>query len=512
MPKASPPVRAALAVLALVTAAGVGATAFLLGDRWEAAEDATRRELVVAASAVATTLDVGGSEAGVAMRLRRAASAAGVGLAVLDARGRLAAASDPAFRVLNPAIVSGTSAPETVLWQGEEHYVAFAEAGDHRVLALRPASDVMDVYARLAQRTFLLAVLVGLVSLLGMGGLVWVAGRQTTARLRMHAERLAALDPIQDVAPLLSRAAADLGTYADAFHAFPAALRAAHGRAVEARSHVAALLQINPHYVLLCTLDGHVVDANPAFYAMSGLPAEAVRGNRVEVLNEVMPVEPLFELARRSLRENASIGGVEYALLNRDDVRRPVQVSLRAVAVEGKKAVMIQATDVANQRNLERQIATFSDALDLMVDQRVAQLTAGNASLGLLLDAAGVVVVSFDEGEGTRRWSRAAEELTGRGAPHVPHFSAFMSALGLSADAREAFSGWFWGPSEGAHAVEVSAADGPPRRLLWRKALTAEDGRAERRLLVGVELGRAPAPTGDGMKGAPSALWAGASV
>jgi PAS domain-containing protein len=167
---------------------------------------------------------------------------------------------------------------------------------------------------------------------------------------------------------------------------------------------------------------------------------------------------------------------------------------------------MIQATDMANQRTLERQIATFSDALDLMVDQRVAQLTAGNASLGRLLDDAGVVVVSFDEGGSTRRWSRAAEELTGRRAPHVPHFTAFTSVLGFPPPTREAFSAWFWGPSEGAFAAEVFAADGPPRRILWRKALSAEGGRAERRALVGVEMGRAAAPTatpaGDGMGGA----------
>ena len=355
-------------------------------------------------------------------------------------------------------------------------------------------------YKAAARRTILLALLVWLIALGGLAGLAWFGGRRAAERMQALARDLAKAGPSHgDASALLERAAAPLGPFAEPFGALAGALRAAHAETAEARSHVAALLQINPHYVLLCTLDGHIVDANPAFYAMSGLPFEAVRGNRIEVLNEVMPVEPLFEMARRSFRENASIGGVEYALINRDDVRRPVQVSLRAVHVGEKEAVMIQATDVANQRNLERQVSTFSDALDLMVDQRVAQLTAGNASVGRLLDEAGVLVVSFDDGGSTRRWSRAAEALTGRRLTQVPHFSAFTSVLGLAPEARTSFTSWFWDAHDGTVALDAHTGEGPPRRLLWRKATTSGAGRAERRVLVGVELGRAVVPGGDGV-------------
>src|SRR5690606_9498165 len=223
------------------------------------------------------------------------------------------------------------------------------------------------------------------------------------------------------------------------------------------------------------------------------------RGNRIEVLEGVMPVGPLFELARRSLREGASIGSIEYALVNRDDVRRPVQVSLRGVHVGGKEAVVIQATDVANQRNLEQQVASFSDALDLMVDQRVAQLTSGNASVSRLLDEAGIAVISFDEHGSTRQWSRAAEVFTGRQLAHVPHFTAFSRVLGLTAEARATFNAWFWDVGDGTMTLDVFSTDGTPRRLLWRKAMAEGAGCADRRVLVGIELNAGGGPSGDGM-------------
>ena len=112
------------------------------------------------------------------------------------------------------------------------------------------------------------------------------------------------------------------------------------------------------------------------------------------------------------------------------------------------------------------------------------------------------MLASFDAGGGTRRWNRAAEELTGRRVQMVPHFVAFVSVLGLGPEAREVFSGWFWGPSVGSHATDVFASDGVPRRMLWRKSVTLDEGRAERRVLVGVELPRREPISGDSAGGA----------
>ncbi len=510
MSNLTPAARAAFVYLLLLTVGGIAATGLLLSDGWAQAERAAQAELAATVAALATDPTLATAPASVLdARLGRLAEAEGLaGLAVLSS-GRVRAASDRArLAGMNwPAVLDRepASGPWLVGWGRDDYYLAAsAPVADRagatvRTVALRAAEDVRLAFKPFARRVALTAVVVWLLGAFGLYGLVWFAGTRTVRHTQALAERLGTLDSdrLAEGWGHIEQARGALGALVGPFEAVAHALEHAHTRTQEARSHMAALLQINPHYVLVCTLDGHIVDANPAFYAMTGLPFEAVRGNRIEVLNEVMPIEPLFELARRSFREGSSISGIEYALVNRDDVRRPVQVSLRAVMIDGKEGVVIQATDVANQRNLERQISTFSDALDLMVDQRVAQLTAGNNSVGRLLDDAGVVLVSFDGGGGTRRWSRAAEGLTGRRVQHVPHFAAFASVLGLDPPTRQRFTDWFWSDNAGSFTATVAAADGVPRRLLWRKGRTTDDGRAERCVLFGMDLPRAERPSGD---------------
>lgn len=502
MSRPSPPVRVALTLLALLTFIGVSALTVLLAGQSEQAERAAQAELATAAATLSATLDAPAAASLLTRRLREAASETGFRLAVYDREGERIAASGPGPARLPETLSSEEGAPpQSALMAGEEYLLATATSpgGRYRVLALRRADEVGEAFGGGARRTVVVGLLAWLAAAAALGGLAWYAGRPTAARVEALAHRIAGLHTDEEARTDLGRAAQTLGPLATALSPLATALVEARAEAAESKSHVAALLQINPHYVLLCTLDGHIVDANPAFYAMSGLPFEAVRGNRIEVLEEVMPVEPLFELAERSLRENASIGGIEYAVINRDDTRRTVQVSLRSVQVGGKDAVLIQATDVANQRNLERQVSTFSDALDLMVDQRVAQLTAGNASMSRLLDEAGVPVASFDGGGSTRRWSRAAEAFTGRRHSQVPHFTAFMSVLGLSPEGRKAFDAWFWDAADGSIVLDTHGGDGPPRRMLWRKATTTEGSRAGGRLLVGVEMPQGEG--GDGMDG-----------
>ena len=505
----TPTARAALVFLVLLTVGGVAATALILADNWQAAEQAAQRELRATAMALSATLPA--SQLGLDTRFSHLARTSNLdGVAVLSGEGQLLSASDRAsMQQLQWGTVLrslGAQKNTMVEWGGEDYYLAVQALGTsaQQVAVLRSADSVTSAYRPTARRLVLMAAFLWFLGVVGLGGLIWFAGSRTTARMQLVAERLSARDVLQGrrSEAVLEEARNTLGPLAEPFEVLSEHLQAAEGQRAETRQQVAALLQVNPHYVLLCTLDGHIVEANPAFYAITGLPFEAVRGNRIEVLNEVMPVEPLFELARRSAREGSSIQGIEYALISRDDVRRPVQVALRAVTVDGKEAVIIQATDVANQRNLERQISTFSDALDLMVDQRVAQLTAGNASLGRLLDDAGVVLASFDGGGSTRRWNQAAEELTGRRVQMVPHFSAFVSVLGLGTEAREAFAAWFWGPKAGSYLMEVFGTDGLVRRILWRKSIPTGEGQAERLVLIGVEAPRPSVPTGDSTGGA----------
>ncbi|HEX9951984.1 MAG TPA: PAS domain-containing protein, partial [Rubricoccaceae bacterium] len=336
--------------------------------------------------------------------------------------------------------------------------------------------------------------------------LAWADGPRMAARLTAFGERIAQGETDPET---MRRTSRGLGTLAGAFAPVAARLRKEAAERAELREHVAALYQVNPHYVLLCTLDGRIVEANPAFYAVTGMPPEAVRNGRVGVLADVFPVEPLMDLARRSLDEGAAIGGIDYGIVGADDEARPVEVSVRAFQAGTTELVVIQATDVAVRRRLERRVEAFSDTLDLMVDERVAQLTAGQQSLRRILDAAGVAVASFDAGGGTRRWSGGARALTGRAIGDVPHFAAVTAALGLSDADRAAFTAWFWNPGDAPYLARHHVADpvtGRTRslRVAWHKVEADIPGGADARTLVGAPVPDAEAApvTGDGYAGA----------
>ena len=342
--------------------------------------------------------------------------------------------------------------------------------------------------------------------------MAWYAGPHTAHQLGLLGERIAAGSA--DGEALIRHAGVRLGPLADAFAPVADRLRAQGARMADERQHLAALYQINPHFVLLCTQDGEIVEANPAFYAATGLPIEAVRGGRVEALAETFPVEPLFELAERSRREGSSISGIEYAIIDRDNETRPVEVSLRGFTVEGRGMILIQATDQAHAKRLERRVAAFTDTLDLMVDQRVHQLAAGQQALQRVLDAAGVAVASFDAGGATSRWNGAARALTGRDISGVPHFAAATAVLGLSPTERTAFTQWFWSPSTepfvGRHGVIAPDGETRTRQVIWQRVDADLAGRSDLRTLVGVEV-PAYIPVGvsggDGvMGGAPARL------
>ena len=281
-----------------------------------------------------------------------------------------------------------------------------------------------------------------------------------------------------------------LGGMAEVFAPIARKMTSAWASVGQSREHVRALYQVNPHYVLLCTLDGRIIEANPAFYAVTGLSLEALKAGPVEVLDDIFPIGPLQDMAARSLKEACSIGGIEYGIIGQDDEPRAVTVSLRAFSLDGEDVVVIQATDVSARRTMEQRIHAFNDTLDLMVDQRVAQLTAGQKSIRRVLDGAGLVLASFDAGGATRRWSGGARVLTGRTVGHVPHFSSVTSALEMTEAERSAFTAWFWGnemhPFVARHAIVDSEGQARTRRFVWRKS-TAPD-RGNLRTIVALEL------------------------
>ena len=516
MTLSTPAVRSALicvVVAALVVAAGV---AVHLASR--ARDAATANRDVLGAHAVATAEALAAQAGGppspetIADAFGPfAALGDGVERVLVDDAGRVYGSSDADFaRAVDWGTALRRAAPPSDVALGTARYaLAIAPVGATglSVAAARRADRGIPLPALLKTLAWAFALWSLLAGVLAARG--WADGPRTAARLTAFGEQVAR----GDATPAAMRdASRGLGTLAGAFAPVAARIRREATDRAEQREHVAALYQVNPHYVLLCTLDGRIVEANPAFYAATGMPPEVIRDGRAEALEEVFPLGPLFDLARRSLAEGAAIGGVDYGIVDANDAARPVEVSLKAFRAGGADAVVIQATDVAARRRLESRVEAFTDTLELMVDQRTAQLTAGQQSLRRILDAAGVVVASFDGAGATRRWSGGAHALTGRAIGDVPTFAAATAALGMTDADRAAFTAWFWNPGDGPHLARHlvggstggrDAADGWPlreMRVVWHKVDADVPGRTDARTLVG-----APVPAvADLRTGAPA--------
>ncbi len=491
----TPAVRAALLGLIVVTVVASAGAGLHLSAVQQGAEQALAESLRARAATVAAALR---PDARDSARLRQSfARYQGLDwpaeIVLVDVANRVLAATDDAV----PSGVAWATlanrdpaAPAPVVESGTERYaVAVHRVGASGLLVatLAPLGD-LSTHTIIRTVCWTLALWGALAGLLLV--VAWYAGPRTAHQLALLGERIAVGDA--DGSALIRHAGVWLGPFADAFDPVVAKIRQMGAVAADTRDHVAALYQINPHYVVLCGFDGTIVEANPAFYAATGLPIQAVRGGRIEALRETFPIEPLMELAERSLREGSAISGLEYALINRDDETRPVEVSLRGFSLAGKERVLIQATDVAHAKTLERRVAAFSDTLDLMVDQRVQQLTAGQQALAKILDRAGVAIASFDAGGATSRWSSGARALTGKPSASVPHFAAATAVLGLSPTERTAFTRWFWSPGADPFVARhgVVGTDGATRvrQFIWQRVDADMAGRSDLRTLVGVEI------------------------
>jgi PAS domain S-box-containing protein len=506
----TPAVRAAILGLVVVTViAVVGAGLHLRGIEAQVA-GALAETLRVEARTVAAALPQAGPRSGLATFADPEQSGA---LIQYDRSGRVVGVTDSevgavadwfttAGALTRPAAVVETAA-------GAYALASAPVAGGGRIVAVAPAPDQLpngEVFRTVIATVSLWGVLVGVLVMM-----TWYTGPRTSNQLALLGERMAQGDADGDA--LIRHAAVWLGPLAEAFQPVAARFRQLRLHARDVDQHVAALYQVNPNYVILCTQDGEIVEANPAFYAVTGLPIAAVRGGRIEALQETFPIEPLMDLGDRSRKEASAITGIEYALIDRDDETRPVEVSLRGFTLDGRPMVLFQATDQSRQKTLERRVAAFSDTLDLMVDQRVHQLTAGQQTLKRVLDAAGVIVASFDAGGATSRWSGGAVALTGQPLNAVPHFAAATQVLGLSPTERTAFTQWFWSLSQepfiGRHGVIGRDGATRTRQIIWQRVDADMAGRSDLRTLVGVEVPSYVEMPGYGGDGAAGSLRLG---
>ena len=491
----------------LVLAAGlivIGAVQFTEAerDRLRRAEGA---ELAATASGLAAAL-APGSDVGAALEeaIRRENVA---GAYFLDAVGRVV--TERVSRRLDgvdwsaavaPALgAAEAGAPVQRNWQGEVYWMAAAATPDgRRVVLLRPVAAEPASYGWVLVSALLLWLLVAAVAVA-----VLRLSRRPADLLEALARDLADSDDADamglvqkkfELRPLLGDRAKPLFDLGTAFYA-------ERRRARDAQALANAFFQLGAHYVVLCSMDGRVLDANPAFFARTNMMPEWLRGQPTGVLEDILPMEPLMELAERSKHENAAISGVPYAL-DVEGTRRAVDVSLRTFPTSDGDAVLMILADRTKERTLEDQIDRYTDALDLMVDQRVAELAAGLDGLEPLLDDAGAAIVTFDRAGETQRFNGEAERLTGRTAFSLRRFPHFAAHVFRDESTREAFASWFW-EAGGEDAFEAETPHGG-RPVRWLKGERRQAGEVVERLLLGVSgLGvperRAPSPSGDGL-------------
>lgn len=492
----------AVSVLLVLAAALilVGALEFTEAER-ERMRRAEGAELAATASGLAAALQPGadvGAAFDEAIRRENAAGAFfldAVGRVTVERASRRLEGVDWSAAVAPSLGAAGAGAPVQRSWHGEVYWMAAAATPDgRRVVLLRPVSAEPAALGWVLGGALLLWVLVAAVAVA-----VLRLSRRPADLLEALARDLAGSDDADAMGLVQKKFEARplLGDRAKPVFALASELFAARRRARDAQALANAFFQLGAHYVVLCSMDGRVLDANPAFFARSNLMPEWLRGQPAGVLEEILPMEPLMELAERSKRENAAISGVPYAL-NVGGTRRAVDVALRTFPTSDGDAVLMILADRTRERTLEDQIDRYADALDLMVDQRVAELTAGLDELGPLLDDAGAAVVTFDRAGETMRFNGEAERLTGRTAFSLGRFSHFAAHVVRDEAAREAFAAWFWGAT-GARTFK--AAMPTPHgecTVRWLKGERRRAGEVVERLLLGVAVERSSGSPEDG--------------
>ena len=241
-------------------------------------------------------------------------------------------------------------------------------------------------YARAARPWPFVLPLLAALALVGLaaGAAFWFVRRavgessaEAADDLAELARRVAGRQFAEDTeARLRSEATERFGAVVEPLFTMSEALTLLKTRVADAEQEAKALLHVNPHYVVVVGANGKVADANPAFFAMSGLPAKKTRGASVKILDTVLPLDPLAKHAARAA-SGATVQGIDYAVMAKGNRKRRVKVSMRKTRVGGADALVIQATDVEREQELQHQVDDFFDTFDLKVEQRLHELASG---------------------------------------------------------------------------------------------------------------------------------------
>ena len=85
----------------------------------------------------------------------------------------------------------------------------------------------------------------------------------------------------------------------------------------------------------------------------------------------MLPLDPARAARRARGLGGATVQGIDYAVMAKGNRRRHVKISMRKTRAQDTDALLIQATDVEREHELQHQVDDFFDTFDLKVDERV---------------------------------------------------------------------------------------------------------------------------------------------
>ena len=254
----------------------------------------------------------------------------------------------------------------------------------------------------------------------------------------------------------------------------------------EARDITRSFLQMGAQYSLICRPEGYLIEANADFYARCRLDPNASEDEKKKALQSLIPLDELAELAERSLAENVALTGIPATFAFPEGPRK-VQVSLRAVEHRGRMAILMVVADKKREAELEQQIDQFSDSVELMVDQKVARITAGGITAESALTKAGVAIARFEEDGGLISMNPVAEQLTGRTSFSIRNITEFFDAFSLETHFHQSLTDWYGSGETGVLFLELPEGEAI-RPALVVSAREQRPGQAPHRLLAWIPI------------------------
>jgi PAS domain S-box-containing protein len=148
---------------------------------------------------------------------------------------------------------------------------------------------------------------------------------------------------------------------------------------LESEQRFRDLFENSPDAIFVESLEGVVLDANPAACQLHGLPRERLIGRPVQDL--VPPAER--EAVRAGFKalvkgERAKTDGFSWTSEGR---AVPVEITCKRIVFSGRPALLLNARDITERRKSEEALRQARDDLEQRVAERTAELAEANKQL-----------------------------------------------------------------------------------------------------------------------------------